>query len=46
MLAYSTASLELPPPPSSLSPKDNGTKRKKFDKYRLFAKKMLRSTLS
>ncbi|CAF1171561.1 unnamed protein product [Adineta steineri] len=42
MLACSTASTELP----SSSINENGTKKKKFDKYRLFAEKMLRSTLS
>ncbi|CAF1132032.1 unnamed protein product [Adineta ricciae] len=42
MLAYSTNSIELP----SSSINNNGTKKRKFDKYRLFAEKMLRSTLS
>jgi hypothetical protein len=42
MLAYPTTTNESPP--SSIN--DHGTKKKKFDKYRLFAEKMLRSTLS
>jgi hypothetical protein len=42
MLAYSTTPTES----SSLSTNDNGRKKKKFDKYRLFAEKMLRSPLS
>jgi hypothetical protein len=40
MLACSTTSIE------SSAGNDNGTKKKKFDKYRLFAEKMLRPTLS
>jgi hypothetical protein len=42
MLAYPTTTIEIP----SLSINDNGPKKKKFDKYRLFAEKMLRSTFS
>jgi hypothetical protein len=42
MLAYPSTTIQS----SSLSSIDNGLKKKKFDKYRLFAEKMLRSTLS
>jgi len=42
MLAYPTTTIDS----YSLSINDNGPKKKKFDKYRLFAEKMLRSTLS
>jgi len=42
MLAYPTTTTQSPT--SSIN--DNGPKKKKFDKYRLFAEKMLRSTLS
>ena len=42
MLAYPPTTIESP----TLSINDNGLKKKKFDKYRLFAEKMLRSTLS
>ncbi len=42
MLAYPTNTKES----SSLSINDNRPKKKKFDKYRLFAEKMLRSTFS
>jgi len=42
MLAYPTTTNES----SSLSINDNRPKKKKFDKYRLFAEKMLRSTFS
>ena len=42
MLAYPSTTIQS----TSLSNKDNGLKKKKFDKYRLFAEKMLRSTLS
>ncbi|UJR15851.1 hypothetical protein I4U23_002777 [Adineta vaga] len=46
MLAYSANSIELPSSSSSSSINDHETKKRKFDKYRLFAEKMLRSTLS
>ena len=42
MLAYPSSSLES----SSTLINDHRIKKKKFDKYRLFAEKMLRSTLS
>jgi hypothetical protein len=42
MLAYPSTTIQS----SSLLSNDNGLKKKKFDKYRLFAEKMLRSTLS
>jgi len=42
MLAYPSTTIQS----SSLLNNDNGLKKKKFDKYRLFAEKMLRSTLS
>ncbi len=45
MLAYpaiTTITTESSLPPTN----DNAPKKKKFDKYRLFAEKMLRSTLS
>lgn len=41
MLAYPTSTIE-----TTTNPLEQGTKKKKFDKYRLFAEKMLRSTLS
>ncbi|CAF3410092.1 unnamed protein product [Rotaria sp. Silwood1] len=42
MLTYSTNTIDL----SSTSVHDSGPKKKKFEKYRLFAEKMIRSTLS
>jgi hypothetical protein len=42
MLTYPPTTIES----SSLLINNNGPKKKRFDKYRLFAEKMLRSTLS
>ncbi|CAF4991881.1 unnamed protein product, partial [Rotaria socialis] len=42
MLTYSTIAIQS----NSPSIHDNGSKKKRFDKYRLFAEKMIRSTLS